>query len=274
MITLRADDVRVDVAAHAGGRIAQIRVGGVPLLIDDDLRHADSMAWGSFPMAPWAGRIRHGRFRFRDREIAVTINHRDGDDDAADVQRIDRSHAIHGTVFARPWTVIASTPRSIDMTCTLDGALAWPFGGVARQHIELSGDRVVCALEVSADDADFPATIGWHPWFVKPDELHVSPQSMYQRDDIGLPTGDLVTPTTGPWDDCFVNTDPVVLTYHRPGARQVTVSSDCDHIVIYDEPAHATCVEPQSGPPDGLTLRPEVVTPDRPLIRHMTISWT
>ena len=41
----------------------------------------------------------------------------------------------------------------------------------------------------------------------------------------------------------------------------VTISSACDHWVVYDEPPHATCVEPQTGPPDAFNIRPEVVEP-------------
>ena len=269
MITLHADNARLDVDVDAGGRIAQITVGDVPLLVDDSMRPAESMGWGSFPMAPWAGRIRHGRFRFLDCDIDLSLNHHDGDDP----DRRDRSHAIHGTVFSRPWTTTESTSTSLDLTCALDETLDWPFGGTARQRIELSPDHVTCVLEVSATDATFPASIGWHPWFVKPAGLEFSPMAMYRRDDIGLPTGELVAPTSGPWDDCFVNVEPVVLIYDRPTASRVTVSSDCDHVVVFDEPGHATCVEPQSGPPDAPTIRPHLVAPGSPLVRQMIISW-
>jgi aldose 1-epimerase len=33
------------------------------------------------------------------------------------------------------------------------------------------------------------------------------------------------------------------------------------------------CVEPQSGPPDGVTIAPEVVEPGRPLEHHMRWTW-
>ena len=52
------------------------------------------------------------------------------------------------------------------------------------------------------------------------------------------------------------------------------VSSSCDHWVVYDQPEHATCVEPQSGPPDGFTLCPEVLAPGETLRHTMTIAWS
>src|SRR5690606_34548827 len=105
-----------------------------------------------------------------------------------------------------------------------------------------------------------PVTIGWHPWFVKPVTDRLEFEAMYRRGADGLPTGELVDPTPRPWDDCFVRPrGPLRLHYADPsgGADQalvVTIASDCDHWVVYDEPVHATCVEPQSGPPDAANL--------------------
>ena len=90
---------------------------------------------------------------------------------------------------------------------------------------------------------------------------------------IAVATGELVAPSTPPWDDCFVNTGPVTLVYDREVAPELTVSSDCDHWVVYDEPATATCVEPQSGPPDSPNIRPRLVIPGEPLLRTMTLTW-
>jgi aldose 1-epimerase len=151
--------------------------------------------------------------------------------------------------------------------------LAWGFGGTVSQTIHLSDDRVDVTLRVESTGAEFPAEIGWHPWFRKPEHLDFSPTAMYERDEVGLPTGALVEPTYGPWDDCFIAAGPVVLGYDRPHAAAVTISSDCSHWVVFDEPAAATCVEPQSGPPDSFNLVPHVVTPDDALTRRMSIAW-
>jgi len=128
-------------------------------------------------------------------------------------------------------------------------------------------------LTIESTGHAFPAELGWHPWFRKPERLEFSPTAMYERDEFGLPTGELVEPTDGPWDDCFVSTEPVVLHYDRTVAPAVRVESDCDHWVVYDMPTDATCVEPQSGPPDAFNLSPHVVDPDTSLRRSMTISW-
>ncbi len=284
--------VSVEIDLAAGGRIRQITVADdtdvVDLLAADDGRDPASTGWGSFPMAPWVGRIRNGRFRFLDQEVRLDLNHADGTGagggpiipprpaPSGQIGDDDRHHhAIHGTTFGRRWDVVDAEPGRVELTCRLNGVLGWEFGGIARQKIGVSSTHIELHLAVEPDvGAVFPAAVGWHPWFAKPDRLDVHPLAMYRRDDLGLPTGELVVPTEPPWDDCFVNRAPVELHYGRRLAPVITVASpDCDHWVIYDKPPHATCVEPQSGPPDAPNLRPELATSDHPLRRTMTISW-
>ena len=285
-----ADDQRevsMTITTALGGRVRQILVAGVGLLAEPTDGDPLSTGWGSFPMAPWAGRIRNGRFTFLGTDVALDLNHQDGADaggggltparpgSAGDLPADDRDrHAIHGTTFTRPWAVDAVDRSRLEMSCELVGALSWPFTGIARQTIALAPDGVDFTMSVeSTGGSIFPASLGWHPWFVKPDRLDFEPVAMYRRDDAGLPTGDLVVPPPGPWDDCFVNHQPVRLHYDRATASTVTVSSPADHWVVYDGPEHATCVEPQTGPPDALTLRPKVVTSGVPLRITMHIGW-
>lgn len=262
-LTLSAADVEVTVHPRDGARIGQITVAGQPVLVDvppPGDRHP--MLWGSFPMVPWAGRIRAGRFTFDGVERHLPINHHDGDGD-------ERAHAIHGLAFDRPWDV--RTVPGTGWTARID--FDWEFGGMATQSIAVFADRIEARLTIESTGATFPAELGWHPWFRRPDRLGFAPTAMYGRDAVGLPTGELVEPSAGPWDDCFPYTDPIDLIYDRPVAPVVRVASDCDHRVVFDRMDHATCVEPQSGPPDAFNLSPHVVTPAAPLTRTMTISW-
>ncbi|MGD9705342.1 MAG: aldose 1-epimerase [Acidimicrobiia bacterium] len=250
MIELTTETATVIVDPAAGGRVASIVIGGREVLVTGSPSD-DPMSWGAFPMVPWAGRVRHGCFSFEDRVYELPINL--------------APHAIHGTGFTRAWAV--EDDGSLSLTLDED----WPFGGTARQHFELHADHLVCVLEVEAGDQPMPAQVGWHPWFLKPDQLRFEAEHVYVRDDEGVPTGALVPPDDGPWDDCFTGVrQPVEL--HYPGLS-LLVSSSCDHWVLYDQPEHATCVEPQSGPPDGFTLCPEVVSPGEPLRHTMTIAW-
>ncbi len=159
-------------------------------------------------MAPWAGRIRGGRFTFEGIGHQLVVNHRDGD-------REEQAHAIHGLVFDRPWDDVYDVS---DTTFSAARALEWPFGGIARQTIVLTAHQVVLTLSVESTGERFPAEIGWHPWFRKPERLEFSPTAMYERDEWGIPTGELVDPPPPPWDDCFCNTEAVTLHYDRPVA--------------------------------------------------------
>jgi galactose mutarotase-like enzyme len=44
-------------------------------------------------------------------------------------------------------------------------------------------------------------------------------------------------------------------------------------VVVFDEPEHAICVEPQSHPPDAFNLGPEVARPGAPVVVTATWSW-
>ena len=41
---------------------------------------------------------------------------------------------------------------------------------------------------------------------------------------------------------------PLKRTLTWPGALAIQISSTCDHVVRYDQPRHAVCIEPQTGP--------------------------
>ena len=77
-------------------------------------------------------------------------------------------------------------------------------------------------------------------------------------------------PPQGPWDDCFIGAQKTPAIIFGDGVR-LNVESDCDHWVVYDMPTHALCLEPQSGPPDGFTLAPHVITQQSPLQRTMKL---
>ncbi len=265
MIDLHVHDATARISPVDGGRIASLNVGGRDLLVTGDSA-TDPLLWGCYPMVPFAGRVRNGRFTFggQQRQLHRNLG----------------PHAIHGTGFTSAWEILDAGFDHIELQCALD----WGFGGSAHQHILLTDEALVCVLSVLAGGEAMPVTLGWHPWFVTPDEDRFEFAAMYRRDADGLPTGELIDPTPRPWDDCFVgNRPPVELVYapSRLGGTtrwlpglSVRVSSDCDHWVVYDEPVHATCVEPQSAPPDAFNLAlANVLAPGEFIQRTMTVSW-
>jgi aldose 1-epimerase len=210
--------------------------------------------WGSYPMVPWPGRVRRGRFSFDGVEHQLPINF--------------GPHAIHGTGFEQSWDVVDSREHS----CALSCHLAWVLGGESAQFIELAEDSLTCTLIARAGDHAMPAAVGWHPWFIKPVHADLRFEKMYLRDDDFITDGRIVDPPPGPWDDCF--TGPLATPTLWIDGLEVSISSDCDYWVVYDMPEHATCVEPQSATPDAFNLGGATrLEPGEELRRTMTIRW-
>lgn len=258
-LVLEAGDARAVVSPSAGGRLASFAVAGHELLwaAPDD----GPIYWGCYPMAPWAGRIRHGRFSFAGREHHLPLTM--------------PPHAIHGIAFDRPWRVDDERTVSVGL------AAPWPFAGRLVQRFELAAERLDVTLELHADEP-MPGVIGWHPWFRREPapgsaaRLRFAAREMLVRDAEGMPDGTRVPPPPGPWDDAFTGVDaPPAIEW--PGLLRLEITSTCSWWVVYDERSYALCVEPQSGPPDAVNLWPgaaALVSPGEPLVRTMTWRWT
>lgn len=249
-VRIASNRVAVEVEPGSGGRLAQIVFDDVPILIDRIdvpealLEHGAPAptAWGSYPMVPWAGRIRRGRFGFRGETHQLPINFGD--------------HAIHGVGFDVPWETASADETSVRLTLDMRDDGRWPFGGRVEQTISVGPTHVLMEMSVTADDRAFPVSFGWHPWFRKPDAIDFRPERMYRRDAEGIAVADLVPIPAGPWDDCFVNRSAVLV---RRSGLTLRLTSDCADWVVYDEPVHATCIEPQTGPPDAFTIAPRIL---------------
>ncbi len=265
MLALEAGDARLVVDPAGGGRVTELEVDGLQLLLraeDDDRNH------GIFPMAPWAGRVRDGRFTFDGQDHQLPLN--------------KPPHAIHGTVRDHRWRVESQTPT--EAVLAIDLADPWPFGGHVVQRFALSADELAMTMEVHAARAPMPASCGWHPWWHReigrgdPVELELHADQMYVKDATDIPTGELVPVTAPPWDDCFTDLGATAAVLRWPGAAALTIETDCPCIVVYTEPEQALCVEPQSAPPDALNLPPDsapahIVQPGAPLVVHATFRW-
>ena len=238
--------IRCSIDLEHGGRLASLFVDGLSLLVPRSAE-LSAVEWGSYAMVPWAGRVRDARFAFESRTVSLPAN--------------DGPHALHGTCFGAIWTMRERTESCARLEIALPGP--WPFGGTAWQQIELREDGIALELGVTApDDRAMPVSLGWHPWFRRRLErggeleldVDLTAARLYARDADGLPTGELVPPPDGPWDDCFTGAGAIALRW--PGALALRFEHDCANVVLYTEPAHAVCVEPQTGPPDAFTLDP------------------
>lgn len=258
-VVLRAADVALTVEPSRGCRLASLQVGGVELLRQGD-------RYGAFVMAPWCGRTAYGRFH-----NGGTLHQ---------LPTGDREHALHGTVRDKSWRTVRQDARSAAFVCPLSAP--WPYPGQVTQLVELAedGGGVTLTLGVETAGDSFPAQAGWHPWFRrnlgrggKDVALDFTPAWQEERGPDHLPTGRRITPAPGPWDDCFGMPEGVDVTLTWPGELRLRITSRAEWVVVYDEPEPAVCVEPQSGPPNGLNTQPRLVTPLEPLEVSTTWSW-
>ncbi|MER5477334.1 aldose 1-epimerase [Streptomyces sp. NPDC002734] len=259
--TLTAGDAEATVSPRNGGRITSLRVGGVELLRQGE-------RYGCFPMAPWCGRIRDGRFLDGGTTQQMPLN--------------APPHAIHGTARDHAWRT--ARKETDEAVITLDLTDPWPYPARLTQVVALTEESLTLTLAIETYASSFPAQLGWHPWFNRTlkgplgggegARLEFSAAWQEERGEDHLPTGRrLEKPLPGPWDDCFGMPEGVDVAVVWPERLELRVTSPEKWVVLYDEQDAALCVEPQTGPPNGLNTAPRLVTPLEPLEATTTWSW-
>lgn len=222
-----------------GMRLTSLRLHGRDLIAADAGRGV--FWWGAFVMAPWTSDLPGGRLRFLDDVHVLPIDQ----DDAA----------IHGVARTVPWrwdgvAAHAALPSS------------WPFGGRVSLRPQLIDGALDVEIELVAGAVAMPATIGWHPWFVRRIDgvrarVELPPDALRQhRDADGAPTGLWHRIDPGPLNDGVRADGPVDVVWD--GIGRVRVTGDGGHWIVFDDNDHGVCVEPTTGPagaPDRL-LRP------------------
>ena len=249
-LVLEQGDARLTVSPADGGRMTSLVAGGEERLV---ARVADPIRWGCYPMAPWAGRIRDGRFTFRGRAVELPRNL--------------PPHAIHGTVFERAWEVVDPATIAIDL------GPAWPFAGRVTQRFALASDGLRVDLELVADEP-MPAIVGWHPWFRRPVTLTASTQAPV-RARPRRPADRVVRRARTATVGRLLRGPCRAPAARLAGRLRAEGDLDADHWVIYDEAPSGICVEPQTGPPDAVNLGVSpVAEPGEPVRSWMAWQWT
>lgn len=233
-----------------GGRAISWQVDGIELLAhhgDDPVEH------GMYVMAPWAGRIRDNAIMGKPQPVNYA------------------PWAIHGTVLDHPAAVTHQDATSVTFVSP-----ATPWSGTVTAAWSLDDDgSLTTAIEVETHGDAFPATIGWHPWFRRvidgsSVEIDLPATHRLVRGEDQLPTGARAPHTAAPgtFDDAFVVPARQV-EVHWPGLLSLQCVATEPWFVVFDRLPDAVCVEPQSGPPDGLRelgdWTPQWVEPGSPL---------
>lgn len=265
---LRWEDVELAIDLESGARAVRWTVGGLSVLAH---HKDDAVSHGMYPMAPWAGRLRANRVEWQGYQHQLPPTY--------------ASWALHGTALDQPVDILRSEADA-------DGALlvarvakspTWPWPVAIDITWELRGRTLTTEISVNSEQGESPAVVGWHPWFVRsvgrggPLEWRLEATQQVLRGDDYLPSHDVrpYDPDAGPFDDVFVVPSGVA-TLRWPGALAIDVVNDAPWFVVFDMLPNAACVEPQSGPPnginDGLGRPIPVAGPGRP--HRMVTTWT
>jgi aldose 1-epimerase len=277
VIELSSKRAQASIEEEAGGRLMSLVIDGHDVIgavpahaVTQEMRRSSMSEhdWyrGSFPLAPWAGALRGGKFTF---------------DGVTHYVEKDASGASqHGVVAERPWAVEGNPSNNTAILSIEFGPEhpgRWPYSGRAVQSFVLTNSELAMRLEVHSFGHRMPAIAGFHPWF------------RYQLDDgttasvTFAPTlrlaevgGDLIaTDDLGPrpWDEAFTDlTEPPAISWI--GGPSLTLESDAPVWVYYEKLPGAFCIEPWTGPFNGIeTQWANVVTPGNPLVLNFTIRF-
>ena len=101
--------------------------------------------------------------------------------------------------------------------------------------------------------------MGFHPWFARDigkgdsAEIIFNARKMFKMGYENLPTGELITPSTAPWDDTFtdVSGTPEIIW---PGAARITMELDSPYFTLNSQDEEGISFQPVTAPPDAQNL--------------------
>ncbi|WP_428673220.1 aldose 1-epimerase [Reyranella sp.] len=162
LLTLRTARLGLDLAPAAGGAIARFTVDGADILrpmAAADIASGKGNNGSSYPLVPFAGRIRDGRLDFRGEQIRLAPNWPGA------------SHPLHGDGWANAWQVVRSDRTSAEISYLHEragGQGGWPFRYRAGQNFRLEDDRLTIRMTLeNLEDRPVPGGFGLHPYFLR-----------------------------------------------------------------------------------------------------------
>ena len=238
MLNIDSDQISIAIDLDQGARLASVQWRDMQFAVP--FRGQD-LTWGWFAMAPFAGRVKNGVVRdLKGNEYQLPTN-------------FDPPHALNGQAVLSSWEDLGGGRQFLELPSPFDGA-------TVTQSYEILDNAIRWSIEYEANGCQLPVTLGFHPWFAREigkgnsAELSFKANKMFKRSSDQIPTGELIPPSTPPWDDTFVEVlgTPEIIW---PGAAKVTVESDTPYWHIYDQDEDGICIEPVTAPPDAQNLK-------------------
>lgn len=259
-------ELELTVLKDDAARIQSLKFHGVELLRQHNPQ-SKAFQYGCFPMIPWVGRMKGGDITFKGQTHHLYQN--------------KGQNAMHGMAHFEDWELISYQPNAIKLAYNVGEP--WPWPCKVEQRLELRDHKLFMELKISTTQGEFPVDAGWHPWFLKDPDHTGSEQLQVQfkaddMEEIGpdeIPTGKKLPVNNGPWDDCFnfYNSQAQAKLIY-PGKREITITSNCPALIVFNKLADATCVNTMSGVPNGVNTNPHVISPIQPLEVKAVWSFT
>jgi len=261
LVTLQSGGVELTLCPRFGGAVARcryrgqdvLRPAGTALPERGELRDASS-----FPLVPFSGRIRDGRFRFR------------GEDYRLEPNFAPEPHAIHGQGWHLPWEVVHAAESYAELV--LEHRVPdTPLHYRAVQTFTLDEGVLEAAIGVTnTGDKAMPAGIGLHPYFVRTpgvtlqttlDHVWLADEANIPRERVPLPEPwDFSRPlevSTLEMDNGFGGWDRRAQLFWPELGLKLVIEADpvFSHLVIFIPPGQDFfCVEPVSHANNGFNL--------------------
>lgn len=251
-VTIADGPIELELLPQIGARLHRLRAFGHDLLRtpDDPSEHLrDPFRWGAYVMAPWCNRIAATPTPVDDALVALAPNFEDGT-------------AIHGQVYARPWSAGPDGGFRVR-----GGGDAWPWPYECRLRVAVIDADVRLELSVTNHGrAPMPAGIGLHPWFRRPLEVRVDADRGIASN---LDPQARIEPVAGPMDRRAIgslppNIDAAWLARGEPAVElrwpaagigaTLRGQTDGDLWIVAASPSSldAVAIEPQTHAPWGL----------------------
>jgi aldose 1-epimerase len=240
LITIKSADLSVTLDLNHGGRLSSVLWQDLEVAVG---QQTNPLYWGWYAMAPWAGRIRNAEL--------VTPH---GTEILPDT--FLPPHAIHGLLLNSEISVGEHSESEALVWCDLPQ----PYeGGRVEQKVSLTDSVLTWTLTYINGERPMPVWLGFHPWFRRfldrGQEVQINNPAAYmlELDDEDIPTGKFSQNVAPPWNDVFggMRGNPSLVW---PNALRIDCISDEPWWVIYSQDSEGVCMEPQTSPPDAVSL--------------------
>lgn len=231
-IVIEHDDWLLSIRPDLGACVEALQFRGVDVLRSSSpgsLSHVRLS--GSYPLIPFSNRVAHAQLVWNGTSHPLVKNFP------------GEEHSIHGVGWKRGWELLDVQTDSCMLSLEHAQDAAWPFAFDASQTFRLHGNQLTMLLSITnQSDRAAPVGLGWHPYFVKRSQSHLSfaAQGMWAMGDDKLPTAlqsseglsqacaDLVV------DNCFEQwSGQALLTDER---MLVKLESDVKRLVVFTNP--------------------------------------